>query len=77
MAGSKTLRLLGFQRVSLSPGETHQLTLPIDPRLLSSFDPHTKQWLQSPGHYEISLTPYAGAPGETATVTLPKRLFGH
>jgi beta-glucosidase len=77
MAGTKTLRLLGFQRVSLSPGESRQVDLHIDSRLLASFDTHAKQWRISPGRYEISLAKYAGAEGQSATVTLPKRLFGH
>jgi beta-glucosidase len=74
--GVKTLRLLGFQRVSLSPGESRQVQLHIDPRLLASFDEHAKQWRIAAGHYKISLARYAGMDGEIAEVNLNGRLFG-
>jgi len=77
IGGTKTLRLLGFQRVPLAPGESRQVELHIDPRLLASFDTQANQWRISAGRYEVSLARYAGAEGESAAVTLPKRVFGH
>jgi beta-glucosidase len=74
--GTKTLRLVGFQRVMLSPGETRQVQLHIDPRLLASFDSQAKHWRLAGGHYDLLLTKYAGAEGETASLTLRPRLFG-
>ena len=76
IGGAKTLRLLGFRRVSLSPGESQQVELHIDSRLLASFDSRAKQWRIASGRYEISLARYAGAAGESAAVSLPARLFG-
>jgi beta-glucosidase len=76
LSGVRTLRLLGFQRVSLAPGESRQVQLHIDPRLLASFDEHAKQWRIAAGHYKISLARYAGMDGENAEVNLSGRLFG-
>jgi beta-glucosidase len=74
--GTQTLRLLGFQRVALNPGESHNVELHIDPRLLSSFDTGANQWRLSPGRYEITLARYAGGDGEHAVISLPQRSFG-
>jgi beta-glucosidase len=73
---AKTLRLLGFQRVMLAPGESRQVKLHVDPRLLAAFDSKAKQWRISAGRYEMSVAKYAGAEGESAALTLPGRLFG-
>jgi beta-glucosidase len=32
------MRLLGFERVELQPGESHRITVTADPRLLARFD---------------------------------------
>jgi beta-glucosidase len=32
------MRLLGFERVELQPGESKQITITADPRLLARFD---------------------------------------
>jgi beta-glucosidase len=74
--GTQTLRLLGFQRVALNPGESHNVELHIDPRLLSSFDTGANQWRLSPGRYEITLARYAGGDDEHAVISLPQRSFG-
>ncbi len=37
-AGERRMRLLGFERVELEPGETREVTLTADPRLLARFD---------------------------------------
>ena len=76
LSGVKTLRLLGFQRVSLSPGESRVVQLHIDPRLLASFDGRANQWRIIPGRYKMSLARYAGTDGESVEVTLSERLFG-
>src|SRR5262249_59435603 len=38
-AGEERLRLLGFQRVELQPGESRRLTITADRRLLARFHP--------------------------------------
>ncbi|HZO23763.1 MAG TPA: fibronectin type III-like domain-contianing protein, partial [Steroidobacteraceae bacterium] len=75
-AMTKSLRLLGFERVTLEPHSSHPVKLIVDPRLLASFDVAAGQWRIEGGAYEITLSQAAGAPGESATVTLQGRLFG-
>ena len=36
--GEQRLRLLGFERVELEPGETRRVTIEADPRLLARYD---------------------------------------
>jgi len=50
-------RLIGWQRVTLAPGESKPATITIDPRLLSTFDVATHSWLVPTG----SLLVYAGS----------------
>lgn len=35
---TKSMRLLGFERVELQPGESKEVTVSADPRLLARFD---------------------------------------
>jgi beta-glucosidase len=74
---TRTLRLLGFERVTLEPGATRQVQLVADPRLLASFDATAGRWRIEGGPYEVTLAQAAGAPGESATVILKGRLFGN
>ena len=57
-AGDKRLRLLGFQRVELQPGESRRVTITADPRLLARFDGPdgiTGSWRIAEGTYRIAL----------------------
>jgi beta-glucosidase len=54
-AGMPVLRLIGFQRVQLQPGESHHVTLSADPRLLGSFDETHRRWIVPAGVYEVHL----------------------
>ena len=72
----KSRRLLGFERVTLEPGASHEVRIVADPRLLASFDTTARGWRIEAGAYEVTLAKAAGAPGNTATVTLKGRLFG-
>ena len=40
-----TARLVGFQRVTLRPGETRRVSVTVDPRLLASFDVARHKWV--------------------------------
>jgi beta-glucosidase len=73
---SKTLRLVGFERVSLEPGESRKVQLVVDPRLLASFDTGHSQWRIDDGDYVVTLAQSAGAPGVSASVKLNGSLFG-
>jgi len=69
-------RLLGFQRVSLRPGESRRVELTVDPRLLASFDARLHQWRIKGGRYEIALSKDASTPVATGAILLSARTFG-
>lgn len=54
-AGRPTLRLLGFQRVQLQPGETRRVSITADPRLLGSFDEARRRWTVPAGIYQVRI----------------------
>jgi beta-glucosidase len=58
----KRVRLLGFERVELQPGESKTVTGTADPRLLARFDGKAQQWRIACGSYKIALSKTADAP---------------
>ena len=70
------LRLLGFERVELEPGETHRVTIEADPRLLARYDGSQRCWRISSGRYAVAVGASAVAPQLTAEVELTGRSFG-
>jgi beta-glucosidase len=69
--GESTLRLIGFQRVTLAPGQSTRVELTVDPRLLAHFDERTHSWQLAPGQYEVAIAPNALERTLTGTVSLP------
>ncbi|MDR6787676.1 beta-glucosidase [Sphingomonas sp. BE138] len=63
-------RLAGFEKVELAPGETRQVTVTVDPRLLATFDPATRGWRIADGRYELLLATSATDVVARAPVTL-------
>ena len=61
--GGPRMRLLGFERVELEPGESRQLTVTADPRLLARFDGQAGRWRIAGGTYQIAVSKAAGSPG--------------
>jgi beta-glucosidase len=47
------IRLAAFTRVPLAPGETRQVTLAVDPRLLARFDASASAWHIAPGRFTL------------------------
>ena len=45
--------LKGFEKVSLTPGESKTLTFSLNPRALSFYDPHKKDWVEESGIFEV------------------------
>jgi beta-glucosidase len=78
-AGARRMRLLGFERVALKPGESRSVTITADPRLLARFEGKTGlgQWRIAGGAYKIALAKSADAPVLTGEVRLNARLFGN
>jgi beta-glucosidase len=46
-------RLAGWTRVALSPGESKIVSVPIDDRVLKTFDEERNAWNMTPGDYQI------------------------
>jgi beta-glucosidase len=72
----KRMRLLGFERVELAPGESRQVTLTADPRLLARFDGAANQWRIAEGAHEVALAKSAGDPVLIGSAELNGRGFG-
>jgi beta-glucosidase len=47
-------RLGGFAKLDLAPGASQTTEITVDPRLLATYDPATKQWIIAAGIYHIS-----------------------
>jgi len=69
-------RLLGFERVTLRPGESRQVSLVADPRLLARFDTTARKWRVDGGLYTVALARAADSLVESRTLQLRRRLFG-
>lgn len=66
----QTLRLIGFRRVTLAPGQSTRVELTVDPRLLGHFDEHTNRWRISSGPYQISVASNAAEHSLSGTARL-------
>jgi beta-glucosidase len=51
----EAIRLAGFAKVSLAPGETQRVTIEADRRLLAQFDVDANEWRIDAGAYEVIL----------------------
>jgi beta-glucosidase len=72
----KRMRLLGFERVELAPGESRQVVLRADPRLLARFDGAANQWRIVEGAHEVALGKSAGDLVQIGSAQLKGRMFG-
>jgi beta-glucosidase len=70
------MRLLGFERVDLKPGESRRVTVTADPRLLARFDSQGRQWRILEGTYQVALGCAADSLGLAAETVLHEALFG-
>jgi beta-glucosidase len=58
--GGPALRLVGFEKVALRPGETRRVTLAADPRLLADYDVRTPGWVVAQGEYQVAVGASSG-----------------
>lgn len=65
-----TVRLAGFQRVELAPGETRRVTVTVDPRVIADFDAKAQRWRVAAGRYPVAVGRYAGDAALSGTVAL-------
>jgi beta-glucosidase len=72
--GDERLRLLGFERVELAPGEAREVTIAADPRLLARFD--AGAWQIAGGAHRVALGRAADDLVLTAEAELAERRFG-
>ena len=63
-------RLIAWSKVDLKPGETRRITVPVDMRLLASFDTAANVWRVAAGDYVITLGSSSADVRTTATVHL-------
>jgi beta-glucosidase len=73
----KRLRLLGFERVELQPGESKTVSLTADPRLLARFDSKVQRWRITSGAYKVVLARSADGPVLAGHAQLNARVFGN
>jgi beta-glucosidase len=74
--GQPRMRLLGFERVDLQPGQTRTVTLSSDPRLLARYDTTDNCWAIDSGTYRVALAQSATREQASAEVDLTARQFG-
>ena len=69
--GSGTpMRLAGFKRVELKPGESRHVTLVAAPRIVADYDTKLPGWRIAGGAYEVALARDASDRSQTFTVNL-------
>jgi len=66
----RPMRLAGFQRVTLKPGETRRVTLIAEPRILAEYDTGLPGWRIAGGRYRVALARDATDRTIVTTVTL-------
>ena len=58
--GTTAVRLAGFSKVCLAPGETRRVTLAVDPRIIARFDTAANAWRVDSGSYPLTVGRFAG-----------------
>ncbi|MFT4249650.1 MAG: beta-glucosidase [Pseudomonas sp.] len=75
-AGHATpVRLVGWQKLALAPGERRRVTLEAEPKTLADFDPQARRWKIAAGSYTLELSRAAGEVVERVEVTLPEAVL--
>jgi beta-glucosidase len=68
--GRSLMRLIGWSRVSLQPGETRHVTVKADPRLLADFSEAAHRWRVDAGTYRIAIGASSDAPKLVGAVSM-------
>lgn len=72
-AGRPLLRLIGFRRVELEPGQSSRVTLTADPRLLGHFDAAANVWKIDGGRYAVTVGQSSASAEITGQATVTAR----
>ncbi len=51
------MRLAGWTRITLAPGESKTVTVPVDLRVLETFNEAANNWNLAPGDYPVTVGP--------------------
>lgn len=74
-AGEKKHRLAGFQRVELAPGESREVSVTLEPRILAEWE--DGKWRIAAGRYAFALGKSAEDLGAPANIALEERSWGY
>lgn len=64
------IRLVGFDKVNLQPGEQRRIRIEAEPKTLADFDPTARQWKIAAGTYQLQLGRNAAEPLQVVDVQL-------
>ncbi|KAB7771357.1 beta-glucosidase family protein [Xanthomonas maliensis] len=65
------LRLIGWQKLTLEPGQTQRVEVIAEPKTLADFDTRARRWQIAGGDYRVRLARSASEPVEEVSVRLP------
>lgn len=69
-------RLAGWDKVELAPGESREVSVTVDPRLLAMYDSRSRSWRVAKGRYKVMLAHSAADVDATSvSVALEARTF--
>jgi beta-glucosidase len=68
--GETYKRLVGWTRIALSPGESKTVSVPIDDRVLKTFDEEKNAWNMTPGDYQVLVGGSSDSTPLTATLVI-------
>lgn len=71
--GSPVRRLAGFAKVALAPGQSREVSVELEPRLLADFDTGTRHWVIRGGRYAFYVGRSASDLSAPRYVELPQR----
>ncbi|ELX13251.1 thermostable beta-glucosidase B [Janthinobacterium sp. HH01] len=62
-------RLAGWDKVELAPGESREVSVTVDPRLLAMYDSRSRSWRVAKGRYKVMLA-HSAADEDAASVSV-------
>lgn len=71
--GQATIRLAGWQRVSLKPGETRRVTITAEPRAIARYDTSLPGWRIAAGQYRVVVGHDAADRALTKSIAMTER----
>jgi len=69
-AGEPFKRLIGWEKVSLAPGESKAVSLTVEPKYLSIFNVDKETWELTPGEYRVQVGGSSGSTPLNQAVTI-------